>query len=113
VLGGGIGGALESKWLRREVFFAFAEVEANYSVAYDDRYRAGGGGTVGVLADLTPRWKIMASGSYLKFPLGDKSDDVRWFVGQRVTLSQNMALRLEYRHRDYDNDVVFSVQGFF
>lgn len=113
VVSGGVGGALESKWLRREVFFAFAEVEANYSAAYDERHRAGGGGTAGFLADLTDRWKIMASGSYFKYPLGDKSDDVRWFVGQRVTLSRNVALRLEYRHRDQDNDVVFSVQGFF
>jgi hypothetical protein len=45
--------------------------------------------------------------------LGEKSDDVRWFVGQRFTLAQNWALRLEYRHRDQDNDVVFSLQGFF
>jgi hypothetical protein len=113
VLNAGIGAALESRWLNREVFFAFAEVEANYSRAYEEDHRSGGGGTAGVLVDLTERWKIVASGSYLKFVLGEKSDDVRWFVGQRFTLAQNWALRLEYRHRDQDNDVVFSLQGFF
>lgn len=113
VAGGGVGAAFETRWLRREVFFGFAEVEANYSRAYDDRYRIGGGGTFGLLADLTERWKLMASSTYLKYPLGDRSDDWRWSVGQRYTLSQNFALRLEYHHRDHDNDVQFSLHAYF
>jgi len=113
VLNGGIGAAVESHWLKREVVFAFAEAEANYSRAYKEDHRVGGGGTVGLLSDLTDRWKLMASGTYLRYALGDKSDDFRWFVGQRYTLSQNLALRLEYNHRAHDNDVMFSVQAFF
>jgi Domain of unknown function (DUF4105) len=112
-LNGGIGAAVESHWLKREVLFAFAETEADYSHAYEENYRVGGGGTAGLLADLTDRWKLMASGTYLRYALGDKSDDFRWFVGQRYTLSQNWALRLEYNHRDRDNDVTFTVQTFF
>ena len=113
VVNGGIGAAKESHLLKREVLFAFAEAEADYSRAYQENYRVGGGGTVGLLADLTDRWKLMASGTYLGFPLGDKSDDVRWFVGQRYTVSQNWTLRLEYNHRDHDNDVMFSMQAYF
>ena len=113
VANGGIGAAVETQWLKREVYFAFAEAEANYSRAYEERHRIGGGGTVGMLADVTDRWKLMLSGSYLRYALGDKSDDFRWFVGSRYTLSQNWALRVEYNHRDHDNDVVFSVQAFF
>ena len=113
VLNGGIGAAVESHWLKREVVFAFAEAEANYSRGYEEDHRVGGGGTVGLLADLTDRWKLMASGTYLRYALGDKSDDFRWFIGQRYTVSQNWALRLEYNHRDHDNDGVFSVQAFF
>jgi Domain of unknown function (DUF4105) len=113
VLNGGIGAAVESHWLKREVVFAFAEAEANYSRAYEEDHRGGGGGTVGLLADLTDRWKLMASGTYLRYALGDKSDDFRWFVGQRYTLSQNWAIRLEYNHRDHDNDVMFSMQVYF
>ncbi len=110
---GGIGGAKEFRLLNREVLFAFAETEASVSKAYDEMHRIGGGGTVGILADMTERWKIMATGSYLKFPLGDKSDDFRWYVGSRFTLAQNWAVRLEYNHRDRDNDVLFSVQAYF
>lgn len=113
VFNGGIGAAAETQLFKREVYFAFAEAEANYSRAYEERHRVGGGGTVGMLADATDRWKLVLSGSYLRYALGDKSDDIRWYAGSRYTLSQNWALRLEYNHRDRDNDVVFSVQAFF
>lgn len=113
VINGGIGGAVESRLLSREVLFAFAETEGNYSHAYEERHRIGGGGTVGILADLTERWKLMATGTYLKYALGEKSDDIRWFAGSRYTLSQNWALRLEYNHRDHDNDMLFTIQAFF
>ena len=46
-----------------------------------------------MLADVTDRWKLMLSGSYLRYALGDKSDDIRWYAGSRYTLSQNWALR--------------------
>lgn len=109
----GIGGAKELRLLNREVLFAFAETEANVSKAFHELHRVGGGATVGMLADLTERWKIMATGSYLYFPLGDKSDDFRWHVGSRFTISRNWAMRLEYNHRDHDDDVLFSAQAFF
>jgi hypothetical protein len=110
---GGIGASAETHLLRREVFFAFAEVEGSYSRAYDERHRVGGGASVGFYADLTERWRLLASTGYLRYALGDQSDDMRWSVGQRYSLAQNWALRLEYSHRDHDNDVLFTVQAFF
>ncbi len=113
VLNGGVGAALESHLMGREVYFAFAEAEANVSHAYDENHRIGGGGTVGLLANLTDRWKVLLSTTYLRFPLGERSDDVRLFFGQRYTLQQNLAVRFEFNHRDRDNDAVFTVQAFF
>ena len=110
---GGIGAAFETGWFRREVFFAFAEADANYSKAYDEDHRVGGGATVGLLADLTERLKILASGSYLGFPLGDRSDDLRAAFALRVTLGQNLALRFQLNHRDHDDQGVAAVQAFF
>lgn len=110
---GGIGGAKEFRFINREVLFAFAETEVGISKAYHEMHRIGGGGTVGMLADITERWKLMATGSYLRFPLGDTSDDFRWYVGSRFTLARNWAVRLEYNHRDRDDDVLFSLQAFF
>lgn len=109
----GVGTAVETQFFTREVYFAFADGEANYSPAYEQRHRIGGGGTAGLLVDLTARWKLMATGTYLKYALGETSDDIRWYVGSRYTLSQNWALRLEYHHRDHDNDLGLSLQSFF
>jgi len=113
VINGGIGAAVESHWLRREVLFAFAEAEGNYSRAYEERHRVGGGGTVGLYGDLTDRWRLLATGSYYRYALGDRSDDIRWFVGSRYTVARNWALRVEYNHRSHDNDVILSLQAFF
>ena len=109
----GVGASAETNMLRREWYFAFAEADANYSRAFEEKHRIGGGGTVGMLADLTERWRMLLSSSYLRYALGEKSDDVRWTVGQRYTLAQNWALRLEYNHRRHDDDVLFTVQAFF
>jgi hypothetical protein len=112
-LNGGVGASTVTNLLRREWYFAFAEADANYSEAFKDKHRIGGGGTVGMMADLTERWRLLLSGSYLRYVLGEKSDDFRWRVGQRYTLAQNWALRLDYHHRDHDDDVLFTVQAFF
>ncbi|HEY5627358.1 MAG TPA: hypothetical protein VIR79_05395, partial [Nitrospira sp.] len=112
-LNGGVGGAVESHLFGRQVYYAMAEVEANASRAYEENHRIGGGGTVGLLADLTDRWKLMASGTYLRYALGDKSEDWRWSVGQRLTLFSNLAFRVEYHHRSHDNDVLATLHLYF
>ena len=110
---GGIGAAIETQLINREVYFVFAEVDANYSSAYKENHRVGGGGTIGLLSPLTDRWKILFSTTYLGYPLGDKSDDYRVFVGMRYTLQQNWALRTEFNHRDHDNQAAFFLQTYF
>jgi len=110
---GGAGAVTETRWLRHEMYFAFAELDANYSHAFDENHRVGGGGTVGLLADLTERWKILLSWTYLGYPLGERSDEVRASVQQRYTLMKDLALRLEFNHRRRDNEAMLSVQLYF
>ena len=112
-LNGGMGGAVESRILGRQVWYAMAEVEADASKAYEENYRIGGGGTVGLLADITDRWKLLATGTYLRYALGDKSEDIRWSIGQRYSLMRNLAFRVEYNHRSHDNDVLATLQMYF
>ena len=112
-LNGGLGGAVESHMLGRQVWYAMAEVEADASKAYEQSHRVGGGGTVGLLADITERWKLLATGSYLRYALGEKSEDIRWSVGQRYTLTTNLAFRVEYNHRSHDNDVLATLHWYF
>jgi uncharacterized protein DUF4105 len=112
-LNGGLGGAVESHVLGRQVWYAMAEVEADASKAYEQSHRVGGGGTVGLLADLTERWKLLATGSYLRYALGEKSEDLRWSIGQRYSFSTNLAFRVEYNHRSHDNDVLATLHWYF
>ena len=111
---GGAGLTFETHVLKREYFFGFGEVEASYSHAFDENHRAGGGGTGGVLADLSDRWRLLASATYLKFPLGEKSDDFRWSTGLRYTLAKDAALRFEFNHRERrDNEGLFTIHAYF
>jgi hypothetical protein len=109
----GIGASVERRWVGREVFFAFAEVDANYGEAYAERHRVGGGGTMGLLSSVTDRWKLMLSTTYLRFPLGDRSDDWRTSFQQRVTLARNLAVRMELSHRYRDDQAFLTIQAFF
>jgi hypothetical protein len=112
-LNGGIGATVETHWLRHEMYFAFAELDANYSHAFEQNHRAGGGGTIGILADLTERWKVLLSTTYLRYPVGEDSDDWRVSFQQGFTLQKDLALRLEFNHREHDNDVLVSMQVYF
>ena len=114
VANGGAGLTFETHLLKREYFFGFGEVEASYSHAFDEKHRAGGGGTVGLLADLTDRWRLLATTTYLTYPLGEHGDDFRWSVGQRYTLAKDAALRFEFNHRERrDNEALFTIHAYF
>ena len=80
----GLGASWETHFLKRELYFVFGEVDANVSGAFDEHHRVGGGVTGGVLTNLTEKWKALFSVGYLNYPLGDRSDDVRVFVGHRA-----------------------------
>jgi hypothetical protein len=113
VTNGGAGLTVETNFLKREYWFGFGELEAVYGHAYERMYRAGGGGSAGVLADFTDRWRILATTAYLKFPLGEHSDDFRWSVGTRYTLAKDLAMRFEYNHRAGDSQSLFTIQMYF
>ena len=110
---GGIGLAAESRLLSREVYFGFAEIVGEYSRAFDRSYRVGGGLTVGALADITERWKIGATTTYLGFPAGDKRPEWRIAAQQRFTLSRNLALRFDFNQRASQQDYLMNLHFYF
>lgn len=109
----GAGGALETQLLKREVFFLFGEVDANVSGAYDENHRVGGGASAGMMATVTEDWKWLGSVGYLRYPLGDDSDDFNISVGQRWTFAKNLAFRATFSHHDRDNEVLAVLHGYF
>src|SRR3989475_11674252 len=52
-LNGGIGAAVETHGVRHELYFAFAVLDGNYSQAFEQTHRGGGGGAGGHPAELT------------------------------------------------------------
>ncbi len=109
----GAGGALETHFFQREVFFLMGEMDANVSGAYDENHRVGGGVSGGVVANVTDNWKWLASGGYLGYLIGDRSDDIKFSVGQRWTFAKNFAFRSTYTHHDRDNEFLAVIHGYF
>ena len=109
----GAGGALETHVFQREVFFLMGEADANVSGAYDENHRIGGGIWGGVMANVTDNWKWLASGGYLGYFLGHRSDDIQVSVGQRWTFAKNFAFRTTFTHHDRDNEILAVFHGYF
>ena len=112
-LNGGIGVAAESSWFQREVYFGFAELAVEYGRVFASDYRIGGGATAGALADITERWKIGVSATYLEFPVGDKSGEWRVSAQQRYTVNKNLALRFDFNQRARTQEYLVNLQAYF
>jgi hypothetical protein len=112
-LNGGIGVSAESFWLKREIYFGFAELAAEYGRVLQSDYRIGGGATIGTLVDVSERWKIGLSGTYLNFPAGDKSAEWRFSAQQRYTLHKNVAVRFEFNQRPRTQEYLLNLQAYF
>jgi hypothetical protein len=80
---------------------------------FDRDYRIGGGITVGTFADVTERWKIGLSGTYLQFPIGEKSGEWRISAQQRYALHKNIALRFDFNQRAGTQEYLLNLQFYF
>ena len=112
-LGGGAGAAVETARFMPAVLYAFAVLDVNAGNAYEPSYRIGGGGSAGLLADLTQRWKANLTVTYLSYPLGDRSSDFRSSLEQNLTLSRNLALRLDLTRRDAQDEAMLTIHFYF
>jgi hypothetical protein len=112
-LNAGIGVATESSWSNREVYFGLAELVSEVGPVFHGNHRLGGGLTVGAMADITERWKLAVSGSYLNFPVGDRSDEWRISAQQRYSLQKNLALRFDFNQRHGTQELLLNLHAFF
>lgn len=93
--------------------YALADLETEYSSHLDTRYRAGGGGTAGLLWDLTDRWRIQLQGNYLKFPFGYDSDYYKVTFNQRYALHKDLDFRVELSRIKSRDGWVIAVNYYF
>lgn len=109
----GVGAAIRAGAFRHELLYAMAELDTNYGDAFETRHRVGGGGTVGLMEDLTDRWRVHLTASYLAFLLGDRADDVRLAFHVRYTVHKHAAVRLEQNRRDRRDESVVMLHVYF
>lgn len=109
----GIGGAAQSGWWRREVWYLLAEVAAQYGAVFDGRYRAGLGATGGLLFDVTSKARAHAFSTYRTYPLGDDSSDLASNLELRYTLSKDWDARIGWKHRTDGSEALIGINAYF
>jgi len=91
--GGGV--TVQGHWGVRWIAYALAEVDSQFDQAFVDGYRAGLAGHLGVLVDLAPRWRAHLEAAHSDYATGQKGWTSRVALTQRVTLEQNLELRVD------------------
>jgi len=93
----GIGLAYEPGFFLPILFYSLLNVEFDLSKRLDRQFRVGGGGAVGILMDLTDRWKLQATGDYITFPLGHQSHFYNVEIHQNFSVLRDLDLRFGWR----------------
>ncbi|MFZ5862056.1 MAG: DUF4105 domain-containing protein [Nitrospirota bacterium] len=109
----GVGGAAQSGWWRREVWYLLGETSAQYGAMFDNRYRAGFGATAGALVDVTSRWRAHVAAIHRGFLLGHRSSDLMIRLDQRYTIAKDWDARLQWSRRLNQTEIIFGVNRYF
>lgn len=102
-LNGGMGVSAQSRLLRREVYYVLAETDFGFGPILPLGWRAGAGGTAGVIVDLGARWRLLGEATYIEY--GRRSPPrQRLRLTSSVRLTRNMELRLTLDRRVPDEE---------
>ncbi len=109
----GLGFSYKSSYANPFLLYALVDSEVEFSKRLDHDYRVGGGGTIGLLLDLTEDWRVQILGNILAFPLGHESDYYKVSINQRVALTQHSDLRVEMSQMEGKDEWVLSGNYYF
>jgi Domain of unknown function (DUF4105) len=98
----GAGYTIDGQWGIHWVVYALAELDAQFDQAFTDGYRAGLAGHVGILADLSPIWRAHLEASRSNYTAGQTGWTSRVSLTQRITLGQNLELRVDGAYVESD-----------
>jgi hypothetical protein len=93
--------------------YGLANAQAQYSGRLAPDYRLGGGGTGGVLWDITANWRVQLQGDYMNFPLGDRSNYHRLAIVQRYAVGRDLDVRLDIGQFNGKSDWSVAINLFF
>ena len=96
----GPGIALSSSLINREVYYLFADIDANWGTGFDRNHALGGGGQVGLVATLTGFLKLHAFARYTGYGWGEQYEARAFSVQSRIALGRNLAVRFSVSETD-------------
>lgn len=97
VINSGVGLTRQSTLHKREVYFAFIEANLEFDNAFESDYRDGFGATVGLLFDVSERWRLSLVANRTRYSAGHQGHTSSVELRQRFALSRNMEIILNVK----------------
>ncbi len=104
------GGAIETRWPWRILWFALPGLE--YEMAANQP-RAGLGLGAGLIAEPALGWKLSARVTRTAYQWGDRSEETRWTLAQHYALKRDLAVRAEWAQSGGGHAVSVGLQFYF
>ena len=105
-LGGGAGLTAQTRLGRRELYFAMAEADFGAAPLFDRGWRAGAGGTAGLMLDLSRSCRALIEATYIAYAYSPAQQRLRLTGSWR--LSRDLELRLDLDRRVPDEEAGLS-----
>ena len=105
----GSGVSYHSHLWKREIFYLLSGVDAGVGHVFDHRYRAGFGGQGGAVIQLAGPWRIQVEGDFIRYPVGQVGETVRWRFIHAVDLSRHFQWRTTLERQNRHKELVLSL----
>ncbi len=105
----GAGVSALTRLIRRELYFAMAEADFGASPAFGQGWRGGGGGTAGLLLDITRHWKALCEATYIAYSQSPAQQRLRLENSWRLSRDTELRLILDRRVPDQEAGFYFNL----
>ena len=76
-------------------------------------FSGGIGAAAGVYTEIRERWKLLLSGDYKNFPVGDRRDRYEFKAEQRVTLIKDWSVRVDFKQQRRGQEYLVNLHYYF
>ena len=103
-LGPGLAYSLSDRFDDNSAYYAFLEAALDVGKRFEKDYALGAGATIGLLTNVSDRWKINLYARSLRYGLGDDHYARALVLEQRCALTRQFALGLQlFRKQEFQN----------
>lgn len=94
---------------RRELYYVFAETDFGAGPVFGQAWRAGAGGTAGLMADVTGFWRLILEATYIGYAQSESRQRLRLVNSLRTSRDTEVRLTLDRRVPDQEAGLAFYV----